>query len=185
MNKNNAKNLLLYLGSELICFSIIALNLIPYDRQKIYLTALTIVQAFYFIPILLVSFPAFLSQKPEKKLLISTTFFLIFYSIILHFFIKPLAMFFTSTPGILNFVEYSGKIYFITLPLLSFEILGIKNETVQKHYLLLIFRIFLLLFLTLLLKYKFQLKGILYSLGLCHLVEIFLLFIKNKNSTPS
>ena len=64
MNKNNAKNLLLYLGSELICFSITALNLIPYDRQKIYLTALTIVQAFYFIPILLVSFPAFLSQKP-------------------------------------------------------------------------------------------------------------------------
>lgn len=178
MRKNKVANLLVFLLSELICFGITSINLIEYDRQKIYLVAISIVQLFYFIPILLVSCYFFLSQKAEKKLLTHTTFFLIFYSIILHFFIKQLAMLFTNSSGILNFVEYSAKIYLISLPLMGFEILPIKKETLEKLYFLLLFRIIFLVLITFVFKTFFALKGLLYSWSLYELLYTILLFIK-------
>lgn len=180
IKKNNLINLLIFLISELICFSITSIHLIEYDKQKIYLPAITIVQLFYFIPILLVSFHFFLSQKTEKKLLTYATFFLICYSIILHFFIKQLAMLFTSSSGILNFVQYSAKIYLIALPLTAFEIWGIQKGIFEKTWLVLLFKIILFIFITFIFKFLFGLKGILYSWSLCEFFYIFLFFIKNK-----
>lgn len=180
MRKNKVANLLVFLLSELIYLGITSINLIEYDRQKIYLVAISIVQLFYFIPILLVSCYFFLSQKAEKKLLTHTTFFLIFYSIILHFFIKQLAILFTNSSGILNFVEYSEKIYFICLPLLAFEIFSIKKETLKNLYFLLVFKIIGLFFITFVFKFLFGLKGVLYGLPLCEFLCILIFFIKSK-----
>ncbi len=185
IKKNNLINLLFFLISELICFGITSVNLIEYDKQKIYLVALSIVQLFYFIPILLLSCYFFLSQKTEKKLLTHATFFLIFYSIFLHFFIKQLAMVFTSSSGILNFVEYSAKIYLIALPLTAFEIWGIQKGIFEKTWLVLLFRIILFIFITFIFKFLFSLKGILYSWSLCEFFYIFLFFIKNKTCIRS
>lgn len=172
IKKNNLINLLIFLISELICFTITSVYLIEYDKQKIYFSAITLVQLFYFIPILLVSCYFFLSQKSEKKLLSHATFFLICYSIILHFFIKQFAMLFTNSSGILNFVEYSAKIYLIVLPLVGFEIFAIKRKLMKKSYFLALFRIILLILITFVFRFFFGLKGILYSWPLSEFIWI-------------
>ncbi len=181
IKKNNLINLLIFLISELICFGITSFNLLKHDSCQIYISGIFIVQFFYFIPVLLASFYFGLSQKTQKKLLIYTTFFLIFDSIILHFFTKQLAMLLTSSRGVLNFVKYSAKIYFIALPLIGFQTFFVKKVAMKKSHFLVLFRIIGLFFITFIFKFCFGLKGILYSWPLSEFIWTLLFFIKNKN----
>lgn len=158
--------LLLTIISEFICFFIIKTNLIKYDQNGIYSYSINIVQGLYFLPILLLTIYIYLSKKTQKTLLINCTIFLIIYSIILHNFITPIASIFTATPGVINFVKYASKIYFICLPLVGFRILKMKLASIKQLCLLGLERLIGLALLTVLLGYWFGLTGVLYGWSL-------------------
>lgn len=181
--KNTKKkiNLILFILSEILCFFILKTALISYESNQIHLFGFNIVQFLYFLPVFVSSLYLFLGKQQNRQKLIYTSLGLILYAIILHFFIRKIAGLFVTTTGMLNFVEYAAKIYFISLPLVAFEILTIKKETLKKSSFLLIFRLILLIIITILFKNLFQLKGILYSWPLVELISTFICFIKCKN----
>ena len=180
VEKNKIKKLFFAIISELICFFIIRINLIKYDTNNLYLSAMNIVQILYFLPILLLYIFFYISKKVNKKLLIFSTMGLIIYSIFLHFCITPITSFFTNTPGIINFTKYASKIYFICLPLISFRIFIIFNCDLNYVYFLTRFILFTLI--TFIFDYYFGLKGILYSNPLCELLYfIFSLYMLFQN----
>lgn len=154
----------LFLFSEIIYLFLIKINLISYANDKIYSIGINIVQFLYFLPIFLCSSYCFFCQKPTRTSLVYCSVGLLIYAIILHHFIRQIAGFFTDIPGIINFVEYASKIYFICLPLVGFPIMAIKTEqNYNKIYFFIILKFFLLLGIILIFKRLFALKGILYA----------------------
>lgn len=176
LEKNNLMKIILLLFSEIICLSItrFSINL----SENTYNISLNIVQGLYFIPILIVSLYTFLTSKSKKNIIIFSTIFLIFYSILLRLFIKQIASLFAVSLGVINFVEYSSKIYFICLPLIGFRIYHLKNT--RRIYYILVSRIVLFFILSLLLNYFFNLKGILYAIPLHEFIYFIIIFIKRN-----
>ena len=185
--KYNLLSLFLILLSEVVCFWITRIFLTSYDNQNIYNSSMNIVQGLYFLPILLISIYFFFSNKSEKTILIHSIISLIIYSAILHFFIKQISSLFTNISGIINFVEYAFKIYFICLPLLSFQILAFLKLTIKKLYFSLFIRIILLTLITFLFTHWFGLKGILYTWSLNELILFFLaiIYLRKKHLTSN
>lgn len=173
VEKSTFLKLFMIFISEWICYFITITSLISYDNNSIYLSSINIIQILYFLPILFVSLYAFFNPKDSRSIFINSTIGLIIYSVILHIFINPIASLFSNIPGIINFVEYASKIYFICIPLTGTRILIIKKENIKKSYFLIFFRIILLFVITLILKKLFELKGVLYSWPIYE----FLLFI--------
>ena len=169
--KNIIKKLILVYISEILCFLITRIYLTSYDKQNIYGFSMNIVQSLYFLPIFLISIYFLISKKPNKSLIIHSTIGLIFYSITLHIFIIPICSLFTKNTGIVHFVEYASKIYFICLPLIGFRIFFILREkNMKKLYLFIFMRIILLSGITILFHHLFQLKGILYGWTICEFI---------------
>ena len=80
------------------------------------------------------------------------------------------------TQGIINFIKYASKIYFICLPLIGFRIFFILKEKNRKKLFFLIFmRIILLFGITVIFNYLFGLKGVLYSWSLSELITFFII----------
>ena len=180
--KYNLLAVFLILLSEVVCFWITRIFLTSYDNQKIYNSSMNIVQGLYFLPILLISIYFFFNNKSERTILIHSIISLIVYSAILHFFIKQISSLFTNINGIINFVEYALKIYFICLPLLSFRILAFFKLTIKNLYFSLFIRITLLTLITFLFTIWFGLKGILYAWSLNELMLfiIALIYLNKK-----
>ncbi len=172
MEKRNQKNalkaLLLLIISELFCFSLTRFSISSYDMENIYDLSLIIVQILYFIPTLVVYVLFLFYPKSDKTLAILSTIGLIIYSIILHFAITPIVSLFIKVLGILNFVEYSAKIYLLTLPLLGFKMLLFQKIIFRKtFYFWITLQTFILLFTTIVFNHIFSLKGVLYSWPFC------------------
>ncbi len=175
----NKKNIIFILLSELICFTITNISLISYTNS-VYSFGMNLIQCFYFLPIFICSFYSFLSKQSNRTILLISTSIFILYSVFLHVGIEQITTFFTSLPGTIHFVVYASKIYYIALPLLGFRILMLKKEATKKAAFLMLLKIILLLFITILLKHFFQLKGVLYSLPLSELIFMFTLLILSK-----
>lgn len=178
----NKKSLIFILFAELICFLITRINLISYTNY-VYSIGINIVQFLYFLPFLISSFYIFLSKHSNRSIVIYSTASLIAYSIFLYFFIKQIIYFFTPVQGIVNFAEYTFKIYFICLPFMGFKTLCIKKEqNLQKVLFLLFTKTILLLIITFIFKNLFSLKGVVYSWPLTELICLFIFFIKYKKA---
>lgn len=187
IEKNNLLKLFVLFISELVCFWIIKINLISYDIQNIYDSAINIVQGLYFLAVLAVSIYIFISNKSHKSLIINSTIGLIIYSIILHFSITSIVSCLTKISGVINFVKYASKIYFICLPLVGFRILTIKKRHIKKSYFLICLRVILLVLITFLFNYCFNLKGVLYAIPLNEFIifVILIILVFKKNTTRS
>lgn len=171
----NKISLIFLLFTELICFTVTRISLFSYINNEIYFWSMNFVQFLYFLPVLLIALYFFISTKSDKRLLVNSTIGLILYAIILHIFMVPIVSLFTNKQGIVNFTEYTWKIYSICLPLVGIRVLGIK-----KSYFLFVFRIILLFIITLVFKKFFALKGTLYAWPLCEIIYILFLFIRYK-----
>ena len=178
MKKNNFVKLIIFLVSELISFFTTVLFLNKYNH----ILGILLVQLFYFLPILCISFYVFLSKKSSKNQFIGSTTFLVLYAIFLYFFIKSFANLFTNIKGILNFVEYAWKIYCICLPLVGIKIFAIKKENSKKIYFLQVLRIVLLFVVTFVFENLFGLKGVLYGWSLS---EFFMMLLFLNGKCPS
>ena len=178
IEKNNLKNVILIIISYLICFVItrLALNL----SDKIYFSALTIVQGFYFLAVLITVLYIFYNQNSDKRVLIFSSIGLILYSACFYFFAKSIFSHLVSTSGIVNFIAYSSKIYFIALPLLGFLIWKLKKENTKKLCFLLIFKIIFLLVITFIFHYFFKNNGVLYSFPLSEFIFIIYLYLSKE-----
>ena len=172
MKKNNILSFILILITELLCVFITRFYVLSTNSESTYSFGMNVIQILYFIPTLSTSLYIFFSKSKKQKKLIISTIILIIYSIILHFFSKNIAKLFTQTSGIINFIEYAGKIYFVFLPLLGLKFIKIKNS--QKLYIKLLLRIFILSISCVIAKYFFGLKGVLYCVPINELLIFFI-----------
>lgn len=176
VEKNNILKIFLLVICEIICFGITDFFIIDYDM--LYFKAMLILQLLHLLPTLLIALPA----NPTKKLLTISTFLLIIYSVILHFFIDEIISVFVKARGLINFVEYASKIYFICFPLVGFRILWAKHENLHDAFLGDISRILLLTFISILFNDLFFIKGVLYAVPLSEVI-IFIILIHKKAET--
>ncbi len=178
--------LLIFIISEIICFFVVKISIDLFENNDIYSIGINIVQFLYFLAMFVSSLYLLLGKNSNLRKLIYTSFGLILYSLVLHFFIKQIASLFTTINGIIHFVEYASKIYFICLPLIGYKILLIKKEeSIQKVIFLLGLRIILFIITIFLFRNLFALKGVLYSWPLSELITMLLFHIKHRKSTPS
>lgn len=178
--KNKSFFFVSFIISEMICFYIIRTNVILYKNDHIYSFGIDIVQFLYFLPVFICGLYLFFFTTSNRKKLIYSTLGLIFYSIFLHIFIREIAILFTSANGIVNFVEYAFKIYFICLPLVGFSISLMKQQNTKISYFLLFMRIFLLFIIVTVFSNLFDLKGVLYSWPLIELISLSIFFMEHK-----
>lgn len=178
--------LLIFIISEIICFFVVKISIDLFENNDIYSIGINIVQFLYFLAMFVSSLYLLLGKNSNLRKLIYTSFGLILYSLVLHFFIKQIASLFTTINGIIHFVEYASKIYFICLPLIGYKILLIKKEeSIQKVIFLLGLRIILFIITIFLFRNLFALKGVLYSWPLSEFITMLLFRIKHRKSTPS
>lgn len=180
-NFKERSKLLTFIISEIFCLFMIKMNITLYENNDIISSGINFVQFLYFLPMFVSSLYIFLCKNSNRTKIIYSTIGLILYSISLHFFIEQIATLFTNVSGIIHFVEYASKIYFISLPLVGFKILAIKKEeNIQKIFFLLLLRIILLLIISLIFNHLFKLKGILYSWPLNDFIFFIGIFLKSK-----
>ena len=179
--KNKSFFFISFIISEMICFYILRTNVIFYKNDHIYSFGIDIVQFLYFLAVFICGLYLFFCGTSNRTKLIYSTLALILYSIFLHIFIREITGLFTGVNGIVNFVEYAFKIYFIGLPLVGFSIFSIKNQTTNVSYFLLFMKILLLLIIVTVFSNLFELKGVLYSWPLIELISLLVFTIKYKN----
>lgn len=157
MKNKTVKKVLFLSISEIFCYSITLLLFKPYTT--IYLEGNFIIQLIHFILFLSISIYIFI-KKDNKTCLVYSTVFLIISSLIIHFSISNLK----NSNGIINFIKYSSKIYFLTIPLNSFFIFYLKNVEFKNFIKVILSKIIILFIISLLTTHFFDNKGTLYSL---------------------
>ncbi len=151
--------------------------------NSIYNAGIDVIQFLYFEAIFILYLYFSISQKKPSSLLKNATIFLIFYSIFLHFALEKIATNFTTILGVINFIKYAGKIYFICLPLISFRIWEEQNNSTKKYFTFL--KIFLFFLFIICLQKLFGLNGILYSVPLFEFIYFCQIILKNFTHNKS
>jgi len=125
-------------------------------------------------PLILLTFKKNLYKTKKKFILvlIITTSFEIFFSIIFHIFSREFFSIFSNIPGVINYAIYSSKILFTTSSLYSIKILIpaflIKNN---KKTAILVFSKIAVNLIFIFIGYNlFNNKGILYSFPICDFI---------------
>lgn len=146
----------------IIYFLITKLTIYQYNNNLIYQAGIDVLQFLYFVALFAVNLYLLTNTKKRSTLLIYSTIFLIVYSFLLRMFIEQIAKCFTPIQGIQNFAKYAGKIYFISLPFASFQILEMQTNP-PKIYIIFL-KVILFDSITIFFQKIFGLNGILYCL---------------------